>query len=146
MSENITGSFYGGKSASNLIVLRKPRGKWSISRKYFAADKWPPFNHGGFFILSKNLLDRLFNYIHIRKPFHTDDAYVGVAMRDFSVKVTHILSFDIRKYMSKFIRNKNNCKILALVAFGHNIDPSTSKILHNRLESMCSKNITKTSC
>ena len=95
VSENITGSFYGGKTRFNSRVPRKPGEKWSISRKYFAADKWPPFNHGGFFILSTNLLDRLFNYIHIRKLFHTEDAYVGVAIRDFNVKVTHILSFDL---------------------------------------------------
>ena len=67
-------------------------------------------------------------------------------MRDLKVKVTHILSFDIKKKMAKLIRKKNNCEILALVAFGHNVDPASSKILHNRLESMCSKNITKTSC
>ena len=109
LSENITGSFYGGTRASNLRVFRKAGGKWGISKKYFAADKWPPFNLGAFFILSTNLLDRLFNYIHIRKPFHTDDAYVGVAMRDFNVKVTDILSFVVTRNMTQLIRKINNC-------------------------------------
>ena len=48
LSENITGSFYGGETRSNSKVLRKAGGKWSISKKYFAADKWPPFNLGAF--------------------------------------------------------------------------------------------------
>ena len=146
VSENITDNFYGGETYPTTGVARWAGGKWSISKKYFPEDVWPPFNAGAFYILSTNLLERLFNYIHIRKPFHTDDAYVGVAMRDLKVNVTHILSFDIKNDMAQLIRKKNNCEILALIAFGHSIDPESSKILHNKLESMCSKNITKTSC
>ena len=75
-------------------------------------------------------------YVYIRKPFHTDDAYVGVAMRDFGVKIRTIFSFAVRPDMSEFIHKAEDCKILRLDGFGHNMDPESTRFLHNRLTTL----------
>ena len=53
---------------------------------------------GAFVVISTDLQRSLFNYVYIRKPFHVDDAYIGIAMRYSQVKVTKIKSFRVAKY------------------------------------------------
>jgi hypothetical protein len=138
--------FYGGETYPNTGVARWAGGKWSISKKYFAEDVFPPFNAGAFIIISSDLLGSLFNYVHIRKPFHTDDAYIGVAMRYLKVKVVHILSFDIKNDMAVLIHRKNNCDILKLIAYGHSVNTAAMQHLHGRVEDMCLRSITPKNC
>ncbi len=128
--------FYGGMTYMPIRVNRVIGGKWTVSWKYYGEVNFPMFNAGAFFILSTDLLDRLFNYVHIRKPFHTDDAYVGVAMRDFGVKITTIFSFGLRSDMNKFIRRAKDCEILRLNGFSHNMDPESTRFLHDRLKTL----------
>jgi hypothetical protein len=128
--------FYGGMTYLPIRVNRVIGGKWTVSWKYFGEVNFPMFNAGAFFILSTDLLNRLFNYVYIRKPFHTDDAYVGVAMRDFGVKIGTIFSFAVRPDMSEFIHKAEDCKILRLDGFGHNMDPESTRFLHNRLTTL----------
>ena len=146
VSEGSPPSFYGGETYPNTGVARWAGGKWSISKKYFDEPKFPPFNAGAFIIMSADLLGSLFNYVYIRKPFHTDDAYVGVAMRDFKVKVVHILSFDIKNNMATLIGVKNNCDILKLIAYGHKVDTGAMQHLHGRVEDLCRNSITLQNC
>ena len=129
--------FYGGQTYLNYPVIRRAGSKWGISKKYFPEKTWPPFNAGGFIIMSTDLLGGLINYVYIRKPFHTDDAYVGVAMRDFKVKVVHILSFVVENSMPSLIRTKNNCDILKLIAYGHSLNTDAIQYLHKRVEDLC---------
>ena len=137
--------FYAGGTYRNSIVLRWPGGKWSISHKYFPERFYPPFNAGAFFILSTDLVGSLINFVHFRKPFHTDDAYVGVAMRDLGVDVVHIRSFVIDNSMDTMIRTRPNCYILNTLAFGHTVSSVAMGYLHGRLEALCrSGNTTKT--
>ena len=138
--------FYGGETYPNSGVARWAGGKWSISKKYFDEPVFPPFNAGAFILMSTDLLGSLFHYVHIRKPFHTDDAYVGVAMRHFKVKVVHILSFDIKNNMAALIRSKNDCDILKLIAYGHDVRIDAMEHLHGRVEALCHKNITMKNC
>ena len=53
---------------------------------------------GAFVVISTDLLGSLFNYVYIRKPFHVDDAYIGIAMRYLKVKITKMKSFRVAKY------------------------------------------------
>ena len=117
-------------------VYREIGAKWAISWRYYGETHFPKYNPGAFFILSSDLLNRLFNYVYIRKPFHVDDAYIGVAMRDFGVKVTKIFSFALKPNMSEYIRNAGHCKILPLHAIGHNMEPESTRFLNNRLKTL----------
>ena len=132
--------FYGGWTYAGTLVNREIGGKWTVSWKYYGEKDWPRFNPGAFFILSSDLLNRLFNYANIRKPFHTDDAYVGVAMRDFGVKITTISAFRIAPNMNELIPRLNDCYLLGKIALGHSVNPESTKILFHRYETMlCGK-------
>ena len=135
--------FYGGWTYAGTLVNREIGGKWTVSWKYYGEKDWPRFNPGAFFILSSDLLNRLFNYANIRKPFHTDDAYVGVAMRDFGVKITTIHSFRISADMAHQVRTMADCYLKSLHAFGHNLDADSSRILDGRLRSLICGNATQ---
>ena len=128
--------FYGGWTYKSHTVSRAVGGKWTVSWKYFSEVAFPEFNSGAFFILSSDLLNRLFNYAHVRKPFHTDDAYVGVAMRDFGVKVTKIPSFQLMHDTNAFARKATDCMILSIHGFAHNLNAESIRFLHARLESL----------
>ena len=126
--------FYGGWTYKSHKVSRSLRGKWTVSWKYFSEVAFPEFNAGAFFILSSDLLNRLFNYAHVRKPFHTDDAYVGVAMRDFGVNVTRIPSFHLLPNMHAFVHNATDCKLLSIHGFSHRLRAEAIRFIHGRLE------------
>ena len=133
--------FYGGKTYPVIRVNREIGGKWTVSWKYYKETHFPRFNPGAFFILSSDLLNRLFNYVHIRKPFHTDDAYVGIAMRDFGVKITTISSFNVRPDMNNFIHVATDHTIIGTDGFGHNMDPDSNRFLHDRLKTLACQTI-----
>ena len=129
--------FCGGAAEHNFTkVIREIGANWTISWKYYNETFYPRYNPGAFYIVSSDLLNRLFNYVHIRKPFHVDDAYIGVAMRDFGVNVTKISSFVIRTNMSQRILKTRHCDILRLHAFGHNMGPESTRFLNNRLKAL----------
>ena len=82
------------------------------------------------------------NYVYIRKPFHTDDAYIGVAIRYLKVKVVHILSFVIESNMSTLVRAKDDCYILKVLAYGHGVRAEDMEHVNKRLENLCHGNLT----
>ena len=82
VNENLNCSFYGGALNGDSPVPSKPKGKWSISKKYFAEQFWLPYHFGGFIVISTELQGSLFNYLYIRKPFYVKGAYLGIATRD----------------------------------------------------------------
>ena len=133
--------FYAGMTYPKIRVNREIGGKWTVSWKYYEETHFPRFNPGAFFILSSDLLNKLFDYVNIRKPFHTDDAYVGVAMRDYKIHTTRINSFRVGPHMPKFIRTVKDCEMLGYDTFGDSIDPQSARELHRRLQSHLCKNI-----
>ncbi|XP_028418813.1 UDP-GalNAc:beta-1,3-N-acetylgalactosaminyltransferase 1-like [Dendronephthya gigantea] len=133
--------FYGGTALPPTLVHREIGNKWTISWQYYGKTYYPRFNGGAFFILSSDLLKKLLNYVYIRKPFHTDDAYVGVAMNDLKVNVTKINSFRLKPKTRDYIRAASDCELLGYNAFGHRIDPQSLKNLHLRFQSHLCTNI-----
>ena len=128
--------FYGGCMFRSSKVKRDVGNKWAISWKYYAGTHYASYSPGAFFILSSDLLNGFFNYVYKRKPFHTDDAYVGLVIRDLGVNATNIPSFALKKYMNKFIGKFNDCSILVLDAIGHDMDPETNRFLHKRFQKL----------
>jgi hypothetical protein len=134
--------FYGGGTYLNTGVVRNPHSKWGVSKKYFNETYFPPFNAGAFYVLSTDVLSELRNYVHIRRPFHTDDAYIGVAARDLKINVTHIIGFRIENNMASLTRSFSDCYLVTLQAFGHSLEPDVLYSLHNRVNDICAKNTT----
>ncbi len=138
--------FYGGMTYPSIRVNREISGKWTVSWKYYEETHFPRFNPGAFFILSSDLLSKLFKYVYIRKPFHTDDAYIGVAIRDFKVNTTRLDSFRVGPRMPQFIRTVKDCEMLGYNAFGDSVDPQSARELHRRLQSHLCNNVTFIKC
>ncbi len=127
-------SFYGGAIIPRIRVQRRIGGRHTISWKYYGETHLPKFVAGCFIVLSSDLLNKLFNHVYKRKPFHVDDAYVGLALHDLGVNVTEISSFIFKGISKTNYRNMTDCKILSLDAFGHKIDPEFSRYLHDRIK------------
>ncbi|XP_028392415.1 beta-1,3-galactosyltransferase 1-like [Dendronephthya gigantea] len=135
--------FYGGHSHTPRYNVNRGVGhRWAMSYKYYEEERFPTFITGAFCILSSDLLNKLFNYVHIRKPFHIDDAYVGVAMRDLGVKPTNIISFHQINKMRRYVASFKDCEIFSWNAFGHSLDPRSIKELHVRVQTLMCKNTT----
>ena len=135
--------FYGGKTYPSLPVNRQAGHKWAISKLVYAEEKYPRFNSGAFIVLSKDVILRLINNVCKRKPFQSDDAYVGLAMRDLGVKPTHIASFILRRgiVINEIIQKGEDCELIKMHAFGHKIKPDMIIFLHNRLETLICTNV-----
>ena len=108
--------FYGGFLNEAPTVHRNPSSMWYITEEEFKEPVWPPFSHGAFHVLSTDLLPGYFNYTQFHKPFHTDDAYIGVAARDLGVKAVQIPGF-------KLAIPDSGCDWLKAMAIGHMIRP-----------------------
>ena len=140
---NFPKPFYGGLTYPRSKVHRKIGVKWTISYKYYKKTYFPDFNHGPFYILSSDLLDKVFNYAHKIKPFHLEDVFVGLAMHDSKIKTTNINSFQLSQSMPSYIleRNLQDCEMLSWTAFGHFMDPRAIRELHRGLQSLACTNI-----
>ena len=134
--------FYGGARNRPTKVIRDINSKWAISWKYYEEKRYPAYISGAFFILSSDLLYRLFEFVYIKKPFHIDDAYVGIALRNFGVNATRIPSFRLRARVNEtsYIRRLKDQFIKNSVAIGHNMTIESIRIFHKRLETiLCGK-------
>ncbi|XP_020896488.1 beta-1,3-galactosyltransferase 1 [Exaiptasia diaphana] len=123
------GRFYGGLVHSTLIITRNPRSKWYISREQFNESSWPPFCHGAFHVLSTDVLPAFFYYTQLRQPFHTDDAYIGVAARDLGIRVTRLRGLMLHM-------PKTDCQFLDKTAIGHAISPANMLKIHKKFDSL----------
>ncbi|EDO44710.1 predicted protein, partial [Nematostella vectensis] len=85
--------FYGGDIYTNSEISRDPCSPWGISKKYYPYFEWPPFCYGLFHILSADVVPEILNHTRTRIPFHTDDAYVGVAADDLNINAVQIPGF-----------------------------------------------------
>ena len=140
VQKNLPSRFYGGSLYLNSSVYRKAGFKWSVGRKYYDKENWPPFAPGAFILFSNDLMPGLLNHVTIRKPVQTDDTYIAVVMHDLNVTATNIPSFIIETDIFDNIKWYDDCEFLSFNAFAHDILPSAMKRTHNRLESLCKNN------
>ena len=85
---------------------------------------------------------RLFELVYIKKPFHIDDAYIGIALQNYGVNATEIPTFRLKPRVNEtsYIEKFKDKFILTSVAIGHNMTIESIKFFHTRLESLlCGK-------
>ena len=114
-------SFYGGYISPYHEVARDPSSKWFITNEQYNQTNWPPFCHGAFHVLSSDIIPRYLKFTQIKKPFHTDDAYIGVASKELGINATQIPGFLIDSPE----KNRTDSEMIALLALGHRIDSNT---------------------
>ena len=142
MAQGYPKPFYGGAPYFNFKVDRDPNGKWAISKKYFNEEYFPTFNAGGFYVLSTDILFKLFNYVRQRPPFQTEDTYIGIAARDMNISPQRIPGLLLEDFMSNMLRGMSDTTLIQARGYGHDVDPSTMNTVFNRLEELCARNKT----
>lgn len=121
--------YYGGAPYFNFKVDRDPKGTWAVRKEDFDEEYFPTFCSGAFYVLSTDVLFRLFNYVHQRRPFHTDDAYIGIAARDLNITVQRIPGLLLEPSMSDLLRDYSDCILIRARGYGHQVDPSTMHVV-----------------
>jgi len=114
-------SLYGGYISPFHVVPRDPCSKWYISREQYSEHTWPPFCHGAYHVLSSNIIAKYLNYTHIRRPFHADDAYIGVASNDLGINAIQIPGFKV----DLEVKERTNWELITSFAIGHKLDSKT---------------------
>ncbi|XP_031567623.1 beta-1,3-galactosyltransferase 5-like [Actinia tenebrosa] len=123
--------FYGGYVSVGFKTVRDPKNKWFISKSQYEKEYWPPFCHGAFHVLSTDILPQFFNYTKFgRKPFHTDDTYLGVVASELGIEAKTLPGFDLR-YHTEYIRPRSACDLITSTTMGHMIDAFTMMKYHN---------------
>ncbi|XP_031556120.1 beta-1,3-galactosyltransferase 2-like [Actinia tenebrosa] len=121
-------SFYGGYVGLGERILRDPKSKWFLSKEQYEKRYLPPFCHGAFHVLSTDILPRFFNYTRFgRKPFHADDAYLGVVANELGIEATKMPGFNLHFR----IKPRSACDLITSTTMGHKIDASTMIKYHN---------------
>lgn len=70
--------FYGGTVHINAPVSRNPFTKWYQSTKDYPYSIYPDFVSGGFIMLTKNTLHKLYLGSQFTRHFIFDDVYIGI--------------------------------------------------------------------
>lgn len=113
---------YGGYVGLAQRTVRDPKSKWFLTREQYEKKYWPPFCHGAFHVLSTDILPQFFNYTKFgRKPFHTDDAYIGVAANDLGIEARKLPGFNLQFT----IKIRTACDLITSLTMGHKINAST---------------------
>ncbi|XP_031569901.1 beta-1,3-galactosyltransferase 5-like [Actinia tenebrosa] len=125
---NLPTRFYGGYLQRSLKVVRNPKMKWYLPKEVYNEANFPPFLKGSFQVVSTDMLPSYFHYTQfIRKPFYTDDAYFGVMARDLGLSARQIPGF-------LFYHPQTDEKLLAAIAFGHQVDVTGMLRYYSRYE------------
>ena len=79
---------YTGFVNTYAAVERDKSGKHYLSKETFAPRFYPPYAAGGGFILSADLVDRLYPLLNSNRshPFPIDDAYIGIMVEKIGVQ------------------------------------------------------------
>lgn len=137
VAKKLPQKYYGGAPYHNFNVDRDPNGKWAVSKRYFNESKFPPFNAGAFNVFSIDVLPMLFNYVRKRRPFHTDDAYIGIAARDLGIDVVRIEGLLLEDNMPQGVKGFSDCRLHKARGFGHSLEPNLMQMLYKKYTNMC---------
>ncbi|XP_031550141.1 beta-1,3-galactosyltransferase 5-like [Actinia tenebrosa] len=119
---------YGGYVGLDQWTVRDPKSKWFLSKEQYEKRYLPPFCHGAFHVLSTDILPRFFNYTRFgRKPFHADDAYLGVVANELGFEATKMPGFNLQFR----IKPRSACDLITSTTMGHKIDAPTMIKYHN---------------
>ncbi|EDO35379.1 predicted protein, partial [Nematostella vectensis] len=85
--------FFGGYVMTNAQVYRDVNNKHGISKPFFGEDVYPPYCGGPFYVFTSNLLPDFIRLTYHFKPFHIEDAYMGILLRHMGIRPVFIPGF-----------------------------------------------------
>lgn len=84
--------FFGGKAAKT-TALRSYDNKFYIPRSVYPQDNYPPYCEGLGYLMSMDIVHKLYYKAMATPLFPWEDVYVGILLRQLSIKVTDIPNF-----------------------------------------------------
>ncbi|EDO35378.1 predicted protein, partial [Nematostella vectensis] len=76
--------FFAGRVWWKAYVLRDIKSKHAISKRYYDKKFYPPYCDG-FYVFTTNLLPHFINLTSKYRPFHVEDAYLGILLKHMGV-------------------------------------------------------------
>lgn len=125
--------FFGGYVMTNAAVFRDVSNKHAISKMYFNEDFYPPYCGGPFYIFTHNLIPQFLSLTEKFKPFHVEDAYLGILLREMGVRPLFMPGFLLSNWMVGTLPNFNPCEWATAIAIGHKFNSSEIEYVHAKL-------------
>ena len=92
--------FYTGHVLSGSVVRRD--GKYKVSPEEYNGTVYRPYCSGGGYVLSRDVVEKLFSYFDVLKPLKIDDAYIGLLAYQAGVKVVNNPEFRMYEYKCEY--------------------------------------------
>lgn len=85
-------NFFGGKVADT-TVLRDYGNKFFTPRSVYAYDNYPPYCEGLGYLMSMDIVHKLYFRSMVTPLFPWEDVFVGILLKQLSIKLTNIPNF-----------------------------------------------------
>lgn len=93
--------FYTGNVIARSVVMRD--GKYRVSPEEYNGTLYKPYCGGGGYVLSRDVVEKLFSYFDVLKPLKIDDAYIQGLLADRAgVKVVNNPEFRMYEYKREY--------------------------------------------
>ena len=129
---------YAGKRRENATVVRLRLASYPVAYEEFSESQYPFYCYGGFYILSGNVLPKLYEAHEKHRLFPVEDAYVGVLARYVGMPSTNI--YPRYLMLERGSRWKDidyrRCKFAEVFALGDSIDHRTMVHIHRTMENL----------
>ncbi|XP_031554698.1 uncharacterized protein LOC116291652 [Actinia tenebrosa] len=125
--------FFGGYVMANAVVFREVSNKHAISKMYFSEDYYPPYCGGPFYIFTHNLIPQFLSLTDKFRPFHVEDAYLGILLREMGVQPLFMPGFLLNNWMIETLPNFSPCDWATAIAIGHKFNSSEIEYIHAQL-------------
>lgn len=86
-------NFYGGKAAIKFPVLRDPKEKFYVPWSIFSEDIYPPYCVGIGYVMSTDLVYKLYFRSLTTPLFPWEDVFMGMLLRHYAISPTDIPNF-----------------------------------------------------
>lgn len=131
--ERVPDPFFGGYVVNNGYVFRNPEDKHSISKMYYKDPFYPPYCEGAFYVFSHSLIPDFLRLTKTFKPFHVEDAYLGILLREMGVRPLFMPGFHISNWIVGNMYHFNPCEWATFIALGHKFNTTHIEYIHSRL-------------
>ncbi|XP_032231149.1 N-acetyllactosaminide beta-1,3-N-acetylglucosaminyltransferase 3 [Nematostella vectensis] len=131
--QSVPERFFGGYVMTNAQVYRDVNNKHGISKPFFGEDVYPPYCGGPFYVFTSNLLPDFIRLTYHFKPFHIEDAYMGILLRHMGIRPVFIPGFLLNDWMPGNIRNFKACDWATAIAVGHKLEGELIEYIHSKL-------------
>ncbi|XP_032231148.2 uncharacterized protein LOC116614347 [Nematostella vectensis] len=135
--------FFGGLVWKDAPVFRSITNKHAISMMYYSEKRYPPYCGGGFYAFTKNLLPDFIRLTTRFRPFHVEDAYLGILLRHINVRPSPMYGVMLGDWMPSSLPFIKDCEWAMAIAVGHSFNGSHIDHVHSKISSIDPESLTQ---